>query len=303
MAKRRRKLLIPKGLLLSMLIGMVLVPAGLSVVVGIIALAMWSDAFDIVLGILVLCFAGMATGGGIVALVFVVKSARLAEMQADFVANVSHDFRTPLAGIRLVAETLEAGRGDDPERLEALTEMLGDEVRRLEDLVERVLAWRQLDRGSSPLRHSIEVEQLVKDAVDRTTLLPEASGADIAVDVDSDVRTIRGDRLMLSQALLNLLHNAVKFGGKSGPIDITAGNSRGGVSIVVRDRGPGIAPGDESHIFERFYRSRHPDRANDRGTGLGLDIVKGVAESHNGRVSAANRPEKGAEFTLWLPNG
>jgi signal transduction histidine kinase len=281
---------------------MVLAPALLSLSVGIVALALWREAFDIVIGVLVLTFAGAALVGGAAAIVFVRRGARLAELQAEFVANVSHELRTPLAGIRLVAETLEAGRGDDPERLRALTEMLGEEVRRLEDLVERVLAWRRLKAGGLGRDEPelVAVEDLVAELVASARRLPEGQGVDIRMQAPHDLPRVLGDRWELRHALGNVIHNALKFGGRHGPVEVgvTAGEDQ--VRIDVRDRGPGIAPDEIEHVFERFYRGSRRSSTK-RGTGLGLDIVKTVVEAHGGQVQIESPPNQGTVCTVRLP--
>jgi len=298
---RRRRRLLPEGLLLAMLVGMVVIPTILSATVGIVALAVWREAFDIVFGVLILTFGATAIAGGTVAVSFVRRNARLAELQADFVANVSHELRTPVAGIRLVAETLEAGRGDDPGRLATLTEMLGDEVRRLEDLVERVLAWRRIDSGVAPHAHEpVSVAELVQEAVSGISRLPEARDATIETDAPEGLPPVFGDQEMLLHAVRNLVHNAVKYGAERGPIRITVATEGAELVIRVADAGPGIAVQEQRHIFERFYRGRG-GRGTVRGTGLGLDIVKSVAEEHGGQVAVESTLGRGATFTLRLP--
>jgi signal transduction histidine kinase len=298
---RPRRRLLPHGLLLALLLGMVVVPALLSLSVGIVALALWREAFDIVFGVLVLSFAASAIAGGVTAIGFVRRSARLAELQADFIANVSHELRTPLAGIRLVAETLEAGRGDEPGRLALLTEMLGEEVRRLEDLIERVLAWRHLDGIPDTVSlERIPVEELVQEAVSTVERLAESRGVEVRVALGEGLAPLLGDRAMLRHALGNLVHNAIKFGGPNGPVEIVAKPCRDAVEIVVRDRGPGIETRDLPRIFERFYRgTAHRFRVG--GTGLGLSIVQGVVEAHGGQVGVQSQPGQGAAFSLRLP--
>ena len=298
--RTRRRRLLPAGLLLAMLFGMVVVPALLSLTVGIVALALWREAFDIVFGVLILSFGAMAIAGGTAAVGFVRRNAQLAELQADFVANVSHELRTPLAGIRLVTETLEAGRGDDPARLAVLTEMLGDEVRRLEDLVERVLAWRHIDSGQVAPAEPIAVGPLVSEAIAGISRLPEAREATFEVAPADDLPPILGDRAMLLHALRNLVHNAVKFGAERGPIEISVRHEGPHVVMTVRDYGPGIAPAEQKRIFERFYRGK-ADRVRVRGTGLGLDIVKSVVEDHRGAVEVDSALGRGAAFTIRLP--
>lgn len=299
-AKRRRRLL-PAGLLLAMLVGMVVIPTVLSATVGIVALALWREAFDIVFGVLILTFGATAIAGGTVAVSFVRRNVRLAELQADFVANVSHELRTPVAGIRLVAETLEAGRGDDPARLAVLTEMLGDEVRRLEDLVERVLAWRRIDSEATPLSQElVEIDVLVHEAVAGIARLPEARGATIDVAIAADLPPVLGDHEGLLHAVRNLVHNAVKYGAERGAITVAGTLEGREIVLRVSDNGPGISPTELRHIFERFYRGKSR-RARVRGTGLGLDIVKSVVEAHDGQVAVESEPGHGATFTMRLP--
>ncbi|TNF34195.1 MAG: HAMP domain-containing histidine kinase [Deltaproteobacteria bacterium] len=299
--RRKRRRFLPAGLLLAMLVGMVVIPTVLSATVGIVALALWREAFDIVFGVLILTFGATAIIGGTVAVGYVRRNARLAELQADFVANVSHELRTPVAGIRLVAETLEAGRGDDPERLAVLTEMLGDEVRRLEDLVERVLAWRRIDSEAPPSPHEpMRIEPLVREAVEGISRLPEARGATFEVEIAAALPPLLGDYEMLLHAVRNLVHNAVKFGGERGPVRIAVALEDDQLVLRVADDGPGIAPQELRHIFERFYRGRG-GRGQVRGTGLGLDIVKNVVEEHGGRVGVQSALGRGATFTMSLP--
>ncbi len=128
-AKRRRTIL-PTGALYGLLIGAVIVPGVLSLAVGIVALALWREAFDIVFGVLTLSFAVMAVAGAAIAIAYLRGSARLAEMQADFVASVSHELRTPLAGIRLLTETLAMGRASSPDQQEQNDRMKNDRIAR-----------------------------------------------------------------------------------------------------------------------------------------------------------------------------
>jgi len=300
-AKGRRRRQAPSGLLLAMLVGMVVVPTILSAAAGIVALALWREAFDLVFGVLVITFGVAAIVGGGAAVVFARRNARLAELQADFVANLSHELRTPLAGIRLVTETLEAGRGGDPGRLAVLTEMLGDEVRRLEDLVERVLTSRHMAGEVPALRlEPVEVAPLVREAVAGIAGLPEARDASIEVTAAADLPPVLGDRSLLLQAVRNLVHNAVKFGGDAGPVEVTAGREASAAVVTVADRGPGIAEAEHRRIFERFYRGDARPTRNP-GSGLGLDIVRSVTEEHGGAVTVDSALGQGARFTMRLP--
>lgn len=285
-----------------------LAPALLSLSVGIVALVFWREGFDIALGVLVVTFATSSFIGGVSAILSVRRSARRVDLQAEFVANVTHELRTPLAGIRLVAETLEAGRGDDPERLHALTEMLSDEVRTLEDLVERVLSWRPFEMGplgAGPCDR-LAFGEMVRDVVAATARLPVARDVTFEVVVASDLPAVLGDRGPIWHAIANLVHNAAKFGGTAGPVRVRVSERDDRVYLEVADQGVGIAPHDLTRVFQRFYRGSSGAGAGgygSGGTGLGLAIVKSVIEAHGGEVTVESVLGHGAVFTAFLPSG
>lgn len=294
--------LLRTGALLWLLLAAVIVPALLSLVVGIIALVLWRAPFDIVFGVLVLCFAAMVLTGGVLSLLYLRRTARLAEMQTDFIANVSHELRTPLAGVRLLVETLTLGRARTPEQREQVLERLAAELHRLEDLVARILSWRRLERGATVLqRERLQLAPLVDEAV--AAIVAQATSGPsprLEVEVAPNLPAIEGDREALLAALRNLLHNAVKFGGDRGPVQVSAQGSATEVVVAVRDRGPGIPPGERKRIFERFYRVPVHDRDR-QGTGLGLAIVRRVVQEHRGQLQVESEPGAGSTFTLRLP--
>jgi signal transduction histidine kinase len=298
--RNRKRRLVPLRMLLALLVGTVVVPSLLTLSVGIVALALWREATGLVVGVLTLSFAASAIAGGVTAVVFARRTSRLAEMQADFVANASHQLRTPLAGLRLIAETFEAGRGDDPTRRAALVEMLGDEVRRLEALVARILAWRRLDEGVVLAREPLAMTDVVEEAVKTIRRLPEGREAMIATTLPPHLPPVVGDHAVLVEAVANLVHNAVKFAGENGPIAVTVAPADGHVAVRVSDRGPGLDKDAQAHVFERFYRAPE-HRSHRAGTGLGLAIAKAAAEVHGGTVTVESAPGAGTTFELRLP--
>ena len=291
-----RRSFLPFGTLLALLLGAVIIPAVLSISVGIVALALRREAVNVTFGVLVLAFAALSVVGGFLAILFVRRSARLADMQTEFVANVSHELRTPLAGIRLLIETLRKGRAQAPEARDRVLERLAIEEQRLEQLVERILQWRRLDAGLSGGPHTRQsVATLVSDAISPL----ELRGPALEIDIDDDLPPVEADRPALVGALRNLVDNAVKFSGDAGPVELRARRTPSGVVVEVSDHGPGIAPSETKRIFDRFYRSpaqrRHP------GTGLGLAIAKRVVEMHKGRLDLKSAPGKGSTFSIHLP--
>ena len=297
----RRRPILPTGALLTLLIGLVVAPALLSLAVGIVALALWRQAFDIVFGILVLCFAATAIAGGVTAIAFLRRSTRLAEMQTDFVANVSHELRTPLAGIRLLAETLELGRAEEPERRREVLELMLTDVARLEELVERLLRWRRLDAGKALLEaEPVRVEELVAEVVEPYATPRDGSAMRLDVRLDPGLPQVVGDRAALGDALRNLVDNAVKFGGDRGPVEVSARREGREVVLEVRDQGPGIPRRERDQVFERFYRvNLHP--RSKQGLGLGLSIAQSVIRAHGGRIRVESEPGLGTAVSVRLP--
>ncbi|MBM4320266.1 MAG: sensor histidine kinase, partial [Deltaproteobacteria bacterium] len=151
---------------ISLLIGAVLVPTVLSISVGIVALALWKDASDIVLGVLTISFAAMVIGGAVGTLVLLRKYNRLARLQADFMANISHELNTPLTAIRMFAETLRYGRVKSTEDVKRCLVALSEETERLSGYIERILRWRRMEAGASTyFRRPERIEDVVGDAL------------------------------------------------------------------------------------------------------------------------------------------
>ncbi len=296
MAKKRRRSILPTGALFGLLLGAVIVPAVLSIAMGIIALALWRQAFDIVFGVLVLCFATMSVTGGIISIVFLRKSARLAELQTDFVASVSHELRTPLAGIRLLVETLEMGRAAEPAQRSQVLERLVTETGRLEELVEQVLNWRRLETRLPDFHLTPQAPaSLVEEAIDSLTLTTDKGR--LEVQIAPALPQINVDRDALIAALRNLIQNALKFSPAENRIQIRVEHSPPEVIFAVQDQGPGFSAAEQKLIFQRFYRVPGRDGA---GTGLGLAIVQRVMEGHGGRIHLTSAEGEGATFALYF---
>jgi two-component system phosphate regulon sensor histidine kinase PhoR len=301
MARPRKRSILPTGALLGLLVGAVVVPAVLAISVGIIALILYREAFDIVLGVLVLCFAAMALTGGVVAIAFLRRSARLAEMQTDFIANVSHELRTPLAGIRLMVETLSMGRASAPGEQEKVLARTVKEVRRLEDLVTRILDWRRLESGVLELDFEEQpIHAVLGEAIDAATSDPQLCEVTVETQLPDDALQVWGDRQALVDAFRNLVHNAVKYGGEYGPVVVRAEQDDAMVRVEVRDRGPGIPTAHRRRIFDQFYRVVDHVRSKE-GTGLGLAIVRRLIDAHRGTLELSSDPGAETTFIVRLP--
>jgi K+-sensing histidine kinase KdpD len=220
------------------------------------------------------------------------------EMRSSLLSAVSHDLRTPLATITGAASTLrDGGAGVDATQREELLQMICEEADRLERLVTNLLDMTQLASGSLRVRREwTSLEEIVGSALAR--LDARLAGRAVHTDLPEDLPLFSGDAVLLEQVLVNLLENAAKYTPADSPVEISARADQGGMIVDVADRGPGLPPGDEARIFEKFVRGK---QARGPGAGLGLAICRGIVEAHGGTLTAQNRAGGGALFQLQLP--
>jgi two-component system sensor histidine kinase SenX3 len=226
---------------------------------------------------------------------------RLEAIRRDFVANISHELKTPVGALSLVAETLEGE--DDPEVVARLSHRMRTEAERLGRIIEDLLDLSRIEAEETPSRERVPVRLVIAEAVER--LRPVADHRSIRLEVDEPAYalTVVGDRRQLVSALHNLLDNAIKYSEIGSSVNVVVRHDDESIEIEVADHGIGIPSRDLERIFERFYRV---DRARSRdtgGTGLGLAIVRHVASNHGGDVRVASREGAGSTFTLRLPGG
>jgi two-component system sensor histidine kinase SenX3 len=224
---------------------------------------------------------------------------RLEAVRRDFVANISHELKTPVGALGLLAETL-AGE-EDPDVARRLALRMQTEAFRVARTIEDLLQLSQIETTELPRPEVVAVEDLLREAVDRTR--PSAELRDVKTVVDELPRRLAvvGDRRQLVSAVANLCDNAAKYSDPGTEVRVAASSDGTWVEISVVDQGIGIPARDLERVFERFYRV---DRARSRdtgGTGLGLAIVRHVAQNHQGEVSVSSREGEGSTFTLRLP--
>jgi two-component system sensor histidine kinase KdpD len=224
--------------------------------------------------------------------------AKTEEMRSSLLSAVSHDLRTPLAAITGAASTLR----DDSARFSAeqrtdLLDTIAEEAERLERLVANLLDMTQVESGSLRVRREwVPLEETVGSAL--TRLEESLASRPVRVSLAPDLPLVSIDPVLFQQVLVNLLENAVKYTPAGSEIEIDGRATENAVVIEVRDRGPGIPPGDEARVFEKFYRGAH---ARVAGAGLGLAICKGVVEAHGGTIQVENRTGGGAAFRVTIP--
>ena len=229
----------------------------------------------------------------------VTERRRLEEVRRDFVANISHELKTPVGAISLLAET--AAGEDDPVVARRLAERMVDEAERVGRTIEDLLALTRIETEAAPRRDAVPVAVLVAEAARRIQPAAEQRGVAIAVDEPSPRLAVHGDRRQLVSALYNLLDNAVKYSDDGSTVEVSATTDGRTVDVAVRDHGIGIPSRDLDRVFERFYRVDHARSRRTGGTGLGLAIVRHVVANHDGEVVVASRLGEGSTFTLRLP--
>jgi len=225
-----------------------------------------------------------------------------AEMRSQFVASVSHELKTPLAAIRMFAETLRMGRLREPEKREEYLETIVNESQRLDRLLANVLDFSKIEQGKRDYRFEKTSLTAVLETAARAMEYPfRRKGFNLRLRFEAGIPDVRADRDALLQAVLNLLDNAMKYSGDAREIDLILEREDAAAAIRVRDRGVGIPESEQQKIFEKFYRIADPRNAGVMGAGLGLSLAAHVVEAHGGRIVVQSRPGEGSVFSIILP--
>lgn len=218
-----------------------------------------------------------------------------ARMQADFVATVSHEFRSPLTGIRQLAELLDGGLVAPEARKMEYYKLILQESNRLTRLVENLLDFSRFEAGR---------KQYHMERIDTAEWLNDvASGVRtprFSMSIEGQLPAIRGDRDALSSAVSNLIDNALKYSPAEAPVTLAAATENGTIRVSVTDRGPGIPAGEQTRVFDKFYRGNGDLAAEVKGAGIGLSLVKRIMEDHGGKVILESRQGEGCTFALVL---
>lgn len=241
--------------------------------------------------------------GSILAIVISAQhSRRYAQRQIDFVSSVSHEFRTPLAVIYSAGENLADGVAKDDKQVLRYGELIKGEGKKLSGMVEQILEFAGARSGKRKYSFAeISVSEIIESALQECSSAIDDRGVVVETEIAETLPSINADRSALSQAVQNLILNSVKYGNGNKWLRISATNGNGVVKIAVEDRGIGIKPDELKQIFEPFYRSKDVVDAQIHGNGLGLSLVREIAEAHGGTVRAESEIGKGSKFTIEIP--
>jgi signal transduction histidine kinase len=232
------------------------------------------------------------------------RELHLSRLKSDFVANVSHELKTPLALVRLFAETLELGRVPSEEKAQQYYRVINKESQRLTQLINNILDFSRIEAGRKEYRFvPASVARIVAEVVDSYRFHIEQQGFQLQVNVAEDLPEVEADPEALGQALLNLLNNAIKYSRDAKAIVVDVRRDDGRVLVSVTDQGIGIPKGEHKKIFEKFYRGEDSLVHETKGSGLGLPLVRHIMEAHGGAVEVESSPGKGSTFTLVVPVG
>ena len=221
---------------------------------------------------------------------------RVDAVRTDFVANISHELKTPVGALAVLADALSGE--SDPEVVQRVADRMVAEALRVTGTIDDLMELSRIELGESPLTEAVPIGDIVAEAVERVRQLAAARGIEIAVlDGRSEAR-VWGDRRQLVSALGNLVENAVKYSEDGGRVQIRASVQGRFAELMVADQGIGIPASEQSRIFERFYRVDKGRGRDTGGTGLGLSIVRHVATNHGGEVLVSSREGEGSTFVL-----
>jgi two-component system sensor histidine kinase SenX3 len=228
------------------------------------------------------------------------EAARVHEVRRDFVANISHELKTPIGALSLLSEAVLSAK-DDPASVTKFATRMQHEAKRLTDLVQEIINLSRL-QDSDPLQiaKELEVTDLIREAVDQCQTIADSKNIFVTIAAE-DEAVVLGDREQLIMAIHNLIENAINYSPDNTKVSVTTKVEQEIVEIAVTDQGIGIPESELERIFERFYRVDPARSRETGGTGLGLSIVKHVATKHGGEINVWSSPNVGSTFAMRLP--
>ena len=256
----------------------------------------WTWIFPVVVTLIVFSFFAYSVW-------VILRQRKLSEMKNDFIGNMTHELKTPISTIALSSEVIsDPAIVNEPERLQAYARIIRSENERLRNQVERVLQLGTLDKDKLELkREPVDMHVVVHEVVEHFALQAQGRAVAMVLTLEAERTLVEGDRMHLTNALTNLVDNALKYGKDGGTVHIRSRSRGSELLLVVQDEGIGIRKEDLRHIFERFYRVPTGNVHNVKGFGLGLHYVQQIAQAHGGGITVQSEPGQGSTFTLSLP--
>jgi signal transduction histidine kinase len=246
--------------------------------------------------------AGILIFGLILTIRSLTREMELSRMKSDFVSTVSHEFKSPLTSIRQIAEMLHAGRVPSEKRRQKYYDVLLEQSERLSLLTENILSFAKMEEGKREfVFEKVDLTTLLQNIVSATQDRLGSAGIRLEAEIEESLSPLLADSSALTQAVNNLIDNAVKYSGESKKVIVRAFNEERSVVIQVVDFGLGIQKDDMDKIFDRFYRGGDELTRTVKGSGLGLTLVKQIVEAHRGSIQVESEPGKGSVFTMKLP--
>ncbi len=234
---------------------------------------------------------------------YIIRQKKISEMKSDFINNMTHEFKTPIATISVATDSITNEKViHDPERIKYFTGMIKKENARMNLQVEDILTIARLDRKDFEFSwEANDAHELINDAVQGIILQVEKRGGKIETHLNAKNSIITTDRKHCTSLIYNLLDNAMKYSAEAPNIIVTTKNKANGILILVQDNGIGMSKSVQAKIFEKFYRQSSGNIHNVKGFGLGLSYVKAVLEANRGNISVESEPGKGSKFDVFLP--
>jgi len=250
-------------------------------------------SFVLIFLILLLFFLSMRT---------VVKQEKLDEMKTDFISNMTHEIKTPLATISLACEMLQDGAPTDNSANSTYLGIINEESRRMRILVDTILQNAKMaNKNFSMNRQQVDLHKIIESVAKSFQLKISNAGGTINYHLDAEPPTLLADELHLTNLVYNLIDNAVKYSGSTMDIDVSTSGDADHIVLCVKDHGIGISKEDQKHIFEKFYRVSTGNIHNVKGFGIGLNYVWQVVKLHGGEITVDSTPGEGSTFTINLP--
>jgi two-component system phosphate regulon sensor histidine kinase PhoR len=265
------------------------------------ASVVWSDTLPNLLGtiffsaIILLCFA--------YTIFIILRQKKVSEMKSDFINNMTHEFKTPIATISLAADSITSPLVmNHPDKLKRFANIIKQENKRMNSQVEKVLQMAVIDKKEFSLKLTdINLHDVIYNAVENITLQVEKKDGTVNTELGATQPVIQGDMTHISNIINNLLDNANKYSPEQPEITVSTRNLANGVEVTVADKGIGMTSEARKHIFDKFYRVHTGNLHDVKGFGLGLSYVKAIMTAHKGQVDVKSELGKGSSFTLFFP--